>query len=165
MTSFRPTPASERAYRDALGRFATGVAVVTTMTESGPVGITVNSFASVSLDPPLVLWSVDRDAERFEAFAAARASAIHVLQQGQRDLALHFARRDADFNGLPWEAGVTGAPLLTACLTRLECHRHAVHEGGDHLILVSEVTRVATMPGAPLIFAAGAFGAFSPSPD
>ncbi|MSU91151.1 flavin reductase [Rhodobacteraceae bacterium 2CG4] len=146
---------NERALRDALGRYATGVTVVTTQTARGPLGITANSFAAVSLDPPLVLWSPARRSRRFPAFEAASHFAIHVLTEEQRWLAERFARSGGDFAGIETTPGLGGAPLIAGCAARLECQHAAQHEGGDHLILVGEVRRFAQGSGAPLIFFGG----------
>ena len=161
MTSFRPAPGTQRQFRDALGSFGTGVTVVTTCGPGGPCAITANSFASVSLDPPLVLWSVDVGSDRCEIFVNARHSVIHVLAQDQVDMAQRFARDGFDFSGVAWQDGAHGSPLLTGCLTRFECETTAVHDGGDHRILVSRVIRVDMSPGAPLLFAGGQFGQFT----
>ena len=160
--SFIPGPATERRFRDALGLFATGVTVVTTRGARGPVGITANSFASLSLDPPLVLWSPARASRRFAAFASAQHYAIHVLGEEQFALGRHFAREGLDFD-LPGVAcNPEGVPLLTECLARFECRRHAVHDGGDHAIVVGEVLRAAAREGTPLVFSAGHYGRFTP---
>lgn len=155
---FIPDPGTGLRFRTALGRFATGVTVITTRTDRGGLGITANSFASLSLDPPLVLWSPARASRRFAAFTDCQHMAIHVLAAEQVALARHFARRaaTADIDGVI--DGIGGVPLLPGALTRLECAREAVHPGGDHAIVVGRVLRVATRPGAPLIFAGGAFG-------
>jgi flavin reductase (DIM6/NTAB) family NADH-FMN oxidoreductase RutF len=159
--SFIPGPESERRFRDALGLFATGVTVVTAIGGRGPVGITANSFASLSLDPPLVLWAPARASRRFSAFAAARHYAIHVLGAEQFALGRHFAREGLDFD-LPGVAlNAEGVPILTECLARFECRRRAVHDGGDHAIVVGEVLRAATRAGAPLVFSAGRYGRFA----
>ena len=160
---FAPGPGAERAFRAALGAFATGVSVVTMRGGTGPLGITANSFASLSLDPPLVLWSPARASRRYEAFAGAEHFAIHVLAADQGALAAHFARQGEDFD-LP---GVTqtasGAPMLPGCLTVFDCRREALHEGGDHAIVVGRVLQVHHRPGgAPLVFSAGAYGGFQP---
>ncbi|MEM7615575.1 MAG: flavin reductase family protein, partial [Pseudomonadota bacterium] len=131
----------ERAYRDALGCFATGVAVITTLTDRGPLGITANSFASVSLDPPLVLWSPARTSARFPAFEAATHFAIHILAEDQRALSDRFARQGEDFGGVDHQPGLGDAPLIEGCSARLECAHSAGHDGGDHLIVVGEVLR------------------------
>jgi flavin reductase (DIM6/NTAB) family NADH-FMN oxidoreductase RutF len=150
---------SETELRKALGRFATGVTVVTTMTPTGPLGMTANSFASVSLDPPLVLWSPARRSRRFPAFEAASHFAIHVLSAGQRPLAERFARSGHDFAGLEFEAGHGGAPLLAGCSARFECRHAAGYDGGDHLIVMGEVLRLVEADVPPLIFHRGRYSA------
>jgi flavin reductase (DIM6/NTAB) family NADH-FMN oxidoreductase RutF len=142
---------SERELRDALGRFATGVTVVTTMTPGGPLGMTVNSFASVSLDPPLVLWSPARRSSRFPAFEAASHFAVHVLSAGQRDLAVRFARKGGDFSGLSPSLGAGDTPLFAGCAARFECRHAAGYDGGDHLIMVGEVLRFVGNDLPPLL--------------
>jgi flavin reductase (DIM6/NTAB) family NADH-FMN oxidoreductase RutF len=149
---------TERALRDALGRFVTGVTVVTTMTRRGPLGMTVNSFSSVSLDPPLVLWSPARRSSRFAAFEASNHFAIHVLAEDQVPLAEHFARKGG-FEGIAFTAGIGDAPLIEGATARLEC-LHAVHyDGGDHLIVVGEVLRVVEAERPPLLYFRGAYRA------
>ncbi len=162
--SFAPGPGEERAMRDALGRFATGVTVVTAPAAGGggPLGITANSFSSLSLDPPLVLWSPARASRRFDAFAGAAHFAIHVLAADQAALARRFARSGTDFD-LPGIApGLGGAPLLPGVLACFECAREAVHEGGDHAIVVGRVLRASLRDGAPLVFSSGRYGGFAP---
>lgn len=159
---FAPEPQNSRALRDALGRFATGVTVVTVFTDDGPVGITANSFAAVSLDPPLVLWSPARASSRFDLFVEARHFAIHVLHAGQADLCARFTRGGLGFEGLSFGYTDEGVPLLPETLARFECSRHAVHEGGDHAIVVGLVQRVTMRAGEPLLFAQGRFGRFLP---
>lgn len=161
MQEFVPSAETSRAFRDALGRFATGVTVVTCATPEGPMAIVANSFASVSLDPPLVLWSPARAGRRFPAFAAAQHFAIHVLSADQRALCDHCARNGQDFDGSGWAPSAEGTPLLPDCLARFECAMHAQHEGGDHLIIVGRVLRVSQRDGAPLLFASGQYGQFA----
>ena len=160
MTPFIPGPDTHRAFRDALGRFATGVTVVTCQSDLGPLGITANSFASLSLDPPLVLWSPARSSRRFEAFANADHYAIHILSAAQQSLCRHFATQGHDFGGLEWSTNDQDVPLFENCLARFECTRHAIHEGGDHAIIVGLVTRAAIAEGEPLLFAGGRYGGF-----
>jgi flavin reductase (DIM6/NTAB) family NADH-FMN oxidoreductase RutF len=159
--TFVPGPANERRFRDALGLFVTGVTVVTAIGAKGPVGITANSFSSLSLDPPLVLWSPARASRRFAAFVSARHYAIHVLAAEQFSVGRHFAREglDFDFPGVAFNA--EGVPILTECLARFECRRQAVHDGGDHAIVVGTVLRAAGRKGAPLVFSAGRYGRFA----
>ena len=156
-----PSQMTERDFRDALGRYATGVTVVTTQTSLGPLGITANSFASVSLDPPLVLWSPARASRRFDAFAAASHYCIHVLGAEQMDLCNRFSTDGLDFDGLDWSENAQGAPILPECLARFECERTAAHDGGDHLIVVGRVLAFAHRLGAPLVFSGGAYGGFT----
>ena len=161
MQSFTPGPETARDFRDALGRFATGVTVVTAASPEGPVGMTANSFASVSLDPALVLWSPARASRRFGAFEAAERFAIHILGAEQEHLCRAFARNSATFDGIDWEADDDGVPILAGCLARFDCARHAAHDGGDHLIIVGRVLSAAAREGAPLVFSAGAYGRFT----
>ncbi len=148
---------SQRELRDALGRFATGVTVVTTLGGHGPLGITANSFASVSLDPPLVLWSPARKSRRFPVFEAASHFAVHVLAAGQQHLAERFSGPASSFEGLDAEPGIGGSPLLAGCAARFECRHSARHEGGDHLIVVGEVLRLVQADLPPLVFWRGRY--------
>ncbi|PTN01079.1 flavin reductase (DIM6/NTAB) family NADH-FMN oxidoreductase RutF [Rhodovulum imhoffii] len=161
MLIFSPGPDTARAFRDALGTFATGVTVVTVRGPDGPLGMTANSFASVSLNPPLVLWSPARASARFTAMTGAKRFAVHVLSAEGRDTAAHFAR-SAQMKGLDLEG--TEPPLLsTGWLARFICQREAVHDGGDHAIVIGRVEQCAQREGAPLVFSAGHFGTFSPA--
>jgi len=153
--------ADPRAFRIALGRFATGVTLVTVATPEGPVGFAANSFASVSLDPPLVLWSPARSSGRFHHFAEAPHYAIHVLTADQAAWLPRFSRGGEGFTGLPFEANPEGVPVLPGTLARFDCARHAGHDGGDHLIIVGRVLRAAMAEGAPLVFSLGRYGGFA----
>jgi len=157
-------PENERELRDALGAFATGVTVVTTMTPDGPLGMTANSFASVSLDPPLVLWSPARKSARFPSFEAASHFAIHILSVTQRDISNAFASGGHDpFVGVSYSEGIGGVPLLDGCAARLECTQSAGHDGGDHLILVGEVLAHHVWDRAPLVYHRGGYAELSES--
>ncbi len=158
---FVPGPETSRELRGALGRFATGVTVITTATEDGPLGITANSFASVSLEPPLVLWSPARFSRRFEAFAGAEHFAIHVLGEEQRAIGAGFSAAGDAFDGLPHGTNPEGCPVIDGCLARFECRAHARHDGGDHDIVVGRVLRASSREGRPLIFASGSYGRFT----
>lgn len=147
-----------RAFRNALGCFATGVTVVTTVTDAGePVGLTANSFSSVSLDPPLVLFCLDRASHNLGAFRAAGRFAVNVLGDDQRDLSVRFSTTIGDrWDGVVWERWETGAPVLNGCLAALDCETEAIHEGGDHVIIVGRVQRLAaTTDGKPLLYFRG----------
>lgn len=161
--SKKPSAETRRQYRDALGSFATGVTLITTNTADGPVGITVNSFASVSLDPALVLWSVDKNSGRYRVFKEARQFAIHVLADGQHEIAMMFAREACAFDAKDWFFDGDKPPLAKQALARFECINEAVHEGGDHSIIIGRVQRFSTRTGAPLIFSSGQFGGFTAS--
>ena len=149
--------------RAAFGRFATGVTVVTTQTADGPMGMTANSFASVSLYPPLVLWSPARASGRFPHFAGARHYAIHVLGAEQVNLCHRFTRGGAGFHGLSQDISPEGVPLKNDTLARFECVQHATFDGGDHLIILGQVLRATLRDGDPLIFAQGSYGRFTAS--
>jgi flavin reductase (DIM6/NTAB) family NADH-FMN oxidoreductase RutF len=132
-----------RTLRDALGCFATGVTVVTCVASDGtPAGLTVNSFTSVSLDPPLLLVCLHRMAASSGALVGATHFAINVLQTGQQPASMRFATRDEDrFGTTPWSRGEAGAPILADSLGVFECERYAVYDGGDHHILVGQVVK------------------------
>lgn len=157
-----PGPDTMRVLRDALGRFVTGVTVVTTQTNDGPVGFTANSFASVSLDPPLVLWSPARSSTRFPIFSAAQSFSIHILDTSQADIAARFSRGGIGFDDLERNYSEDGVPLISNSLARFDCHQHATHDGGDHLIIIGRVVRFALRNGTPLVFSQGGYGGFTP---
>ncbi len=158
--TFAPTAENQRRFRDALGCFATGVTVVTVPTAQGPLGMTANSFSSVSLDPPLVLWCPARNSERHPFFAGASHFAIHMLRDDQSALAMDFARNGDPFATLQHATNTDNVPLLPDCLARFECRTHAVHDGGDHDIVVGQVERLWIGEGKPLVFAQSHFGCF-----
>ena len=131
-----------RTLRDALGCFATGVTVVTCVRDGEPTGLTVNSFTSVSLDPPLLLVCIAKQASSAEALISVPSFAINVLQTGQQPASIRFATRDEDrFGPTPWATGEAGAPILQDSLGVFECERFAVYDGGDHHILVGRVVK------------------------
>lgn len=160
---FVAADADPRQLRDAFGRFATGVTVVTIEGPEGPMGFVANSFSSVSLDPPLVLWAPAKSASRFAPFAVAPHFAIHVLGDDQRDLCRRFARGGAGFAGLEIARNGEGVPLLAGALARFDCRQHATHDGGDHLIIIGQVIRAAFREGGPLVFSQGHYGGFHPA--
>ena len=152
-----------RSFRRALGAFPTGVAVVTTAGSSGtvPMGITVNSFTSVSLDPPLVLWCLNRRSDRFAVFSAAESYVISVLGAIHEEVSARLAKPGAHvLDGLELKRTELGPPALADALAVFECAREAVHDGGDHAILVGRVLRFAgRSDGEPLVFYRGRYGA------
>jgi flavin reductase (DIM6/NTAB) family NADH-FMN oxidoreductase RutF len=149
-----------RTLRDALGCFATGVTVVTCLPKDGdPAGLTVNSFTSVSLDPPLLLVCLAKSALSAGALAEASHFAVNVLQTGQRPASIRFSTRDEDrFGTTPWSRGEGGAPILSDSLGVFECERHALHDGGDHHILIGKVVKASFDAGLdPLLYFRGSY--------
>jgi 3-hydroxy-9,10-secoandrosta-1,3,5(10)-triene-9,17-dione monooxygenase reductase component len=148
-----------RNFRDALGSFATGVTVITTRDAAGgAVGLTANSFNSVSLEPPMVLWSLARSSRSLAAFEGAAHWAVHVLAADQEAVSNRFARRGDDkFAGLALERGAGDVPLLQGCAARFECRAALRYDGGDHVIFVGEVVRFLRGDAAPLVFHAGQY--------
>ena len=141
-----------------MSRYPTGVTVVAAYHQGRAVGITANSFASVSLAPPLVLWSVARDAERAPAFLAAKSYSISFLNQDQADIAQYCAEND-DLPAGKWSENRYGFPVIDGASTVLDCRRHAVHPGGDHDIIVGEVVGISVDEGAgALTFYKSAYG-------
>ena len=149
-----------RTLRDALGCFATGVTVVTCLKPDGtPAGLTVNSFTSVSLKPPLLLVCIDKKASSAEALIAASHFAVNVLQTGQQPASIRFSTRDEDrFGTTSWACGEAGAPILGESLGVFECERHAVHDGGDHHMLIGEVVKASFDASLdPLLYFRGSY--------
>lgn len=146
-------------FRHALGSFATGVTIVTARAESGePVGITANSFNSVSLDPPMVLWSLARNARSLSVFAGAKHWNVHVLANDQESLSNRFARAGEDkFGGLELDAGRTDAPLIPGCSARFQCRTAFQYDGGDHVIFVGEVIDYDRTASPPLLYVTGGY--------
>ena len=150
---------SSRELRDALGCFATGITIVTAhMPGYKPIGLTVNSFASVSLEPPLVLWSLDRNSENVTPFLQADHFGVNVLEESQEHLSTRFATRgmhgfkDGEFQ--TWE---TGAPILPETLAQFDCRIVERFDGGDHVIFLGKVVRISSRPGNPLLYSRGGY--------
>jgi 3-hydroxy-9,10-secoandrosta-1,3,5(10)-triene-9,17-dione monooxygenase reductase component len=148
-----------KSFRQALGSFTTGVTIVTTVDKDGnKVGVTANSFNSVSLDPPMVLWSIARTSSNIATFTAASHFAVHILASDQDALASHFSKRGVDrFAGLNPGQGPGGVPLLDGCAARFQCRMAFQYEGGDHLILVGEVLEFDHYDREPLVFKGGRY--------
>lgn len=156
----QPPSFSAREFRAALGMFATGVTIVTARSAEGQViGLTANSFNSVSLAPPLVLWSLARAAASLSVFSAGSHYAINVLAADQKDLAERFATRGGDrWGGVAFDEGAGGAPLLHGAAATFECFNRSRYEEGDHVIFVGEVERCTHRTGAsPLLFHGGRY--------
>lgn len=149
-----------QAFRAALGMFATGVTIVTARDAAGtPVGLTANSFNSVSLAPPLVLWSLSREAGSMPAFARGSHYVVNILAADQHALAVRFASKTVDrFAGVPYYESPAGAPILEGAAAVFECFNRSQYQEGDHVIFVGEVERCAHRKGAaPLIFHGGRY--------
>ncbi len=145
-------------YRRALGAFATGVIVVTCEDAEGALGLTANSFTSVSLTPPLVLWCLDNRSDRRHAFQAAERFGVSILADDARAQSQRFAGQAHRLAPDEFDRGPGGAPILRGALTRLECVTHKHMELGDHTVVVGEVTSFDTRPGEPLLFFRGRYG-------
>jgi flavin reductase (DIM6/NTAB) family NADH-FMN oxidoreductase RutF len=167
-----PDPANElasgnsaldpRDFRNALGTFATGVTIITAMADDGkPYGLTCNSFASVSINPPLVLWSLGMYSQGLPVFQNASHFAVNVLGASQQALATKFAKSSVDrFEGVDWKGGLGGAPLLTDCVAWFQCRAASRYYGGDHVIFLGAVEAYAYNRKEPLLFVRGGYGRF-----
>ncbi len=150
-------------FRTVLGHFCTGITIVTASDQGAPVGLTCQSFASVSLDPPLVLFVPAKASQSWPHIRAAGHFCANVLADDQEDLGRRFAIKGADkFAGVGWRPGITGAPLLEGCLAVIECEMAAVHDAGDHDIAVGRVVDLGVASEAsPLLFYRGGYGRFA----
>jgi flavin reductase (DIM6/NTAB) family NADH-FMN oxidoreductase RutF len=150
-----------RDFRTALGTFATGVTIVTTMSKDGtPIGLTANSFTSVSLEPPLVLFCLDRRSYSYAHFEQASHFAVNVLASGQQDISNHFARPSEDkWKDMTIDFCGVGCPAFKDALAIFECATHRIHDGGDHIIVVGEVKSFTyKSDGTPLLYYRGKYG-------
>jgi flavin reductase (DIM6/NTAB) family NADH-FMN oxidoreductase RutF len=152
----------DRRLRNALGQFPTGVTVITSVTADGErLGMTISSFGSLSLDPPLILFSIYRRAHSFDAWQQVTYYAVNILNEAQEDLSNRFALPKGDkWAGLTTRPGKTGAPLLPNAVVTLECEPYGRHDGGDHEIFVGRVVEVhenMAKRGRPLVFSGGRY--------
>jgi len=156
----------QQAFRNALGAFATGVTIATTKNLRGePIGVTASSFNSVSLEPPLILWSLAKTSLSREAFCESGHFAVHVLAASQEDLSNRFARSGDDkFAGVDWSEGKLGSPIFAEHAALFQCQTRYQYEGGDHIILVGEVVDYETNEVAPLLFHGGRYAERRPRP-
>jgi flavin reductase (DIM6/NTAB) family NADH-FMN oxidoreductase RutF len=152
-------PVSGSDFRRAMGQFATGITVVTTLDAEGrPLGLTVNAFTAVSLDPVLVLVCIDNRSETHDGFEASRRFGVSILAEGQEDWSHRFAFGGSEkFTVEPLLAGATGVPLVPGALAHIECRLHSRHPGGDHTIYVGEVVGLDLWPGRPLLYHASTY--------
>lgn len=153
-------------YRRTLGEFATGVTVITTSVDGTRYGMTSNSFASVSLKPSLVLWSIRRESQSFTAFEACSHFAVNILAHDQMPLSQRFAKSGPDkFDGVASRDGIEGSPLLNGSAATFECRRTQTFDGGDHLILLGQVERFSRYDRQPLLFSKGRYAIAADHPD
>ena len=156
------SPIDPRDFRNALGTYGTGVTVVTATTADGkPYGVTCNSFTSVSLNPPLVLWSLGMFSQGLPVFQNASHFAVNVLDVSQQALALQFAKSSGEkFNGVEWRPGLGNAPIIAGTVAHFQCRTVNRYYGGDHIIFLGAVEAYAYNGQEPLLFARGGFGKF-----
>ena len=153
------TSVDVRSLRNALGAFATGVTIVTTRAQAGDIGLTANSFSSVSLNPPMVLWSLAKTSASIDAFRDTPHFAVHILSSEQEHLSSRFATKMADrFAGIDLDRGPDDIPMLADCTARFICRTAFQYEGGDHVIFVGEVVDFTHCKSAPLVFHGGRYG-------
>jgi len=154
-------------YRQALGTFATGVTVVTAMSATGELaGLTANSFTSVSLDPPLILWCLGNTSDNLAVFQSAPYFAVNILATDQKEISNHFAKRQKDkFVSMHYRTGKGGAPLLDGCVTWLQCRMIARHEVGDHHVFIGEVEHLETTGRETLLYHQGSYAMSLPLPE
>jgi flavin reductase (DIM6/NTAB) family NADH-FMN oxidoreductase RutF len=151
----------QREFRNIVGCFATGITVITTVDEDkNPVGLTANSFTSLSLDPPMVLFCIDRTVASFDAFHANRHFAVNILSSAQQEVSQRFAKSGPEkWSGVEFETWGSGCPILTDCIANLECEIESVYEGGDHVIMIGIVRQMASRDGDmdPLLYFRGKY--------
>lgn len=149
-----------RRFRNALGCFATGVAVITAQAEGqAPIGITVNSFSSVSLEPPLILWSLDKKSDTMPVFGTIEVFTVNILREDHRDISTRLSKQgDHSLKGLATRQGANGCPALEEALAQFECEVYARHDAGDHIILLGRVTHYEySEDGRPLLYHRGGY--------
>ena len=141
-------------FKEALGNYPTGVTIVTMMTEDNiPLGLTVNSFASVSIDPLLILWSIDKRVSTYDYFTKSKKFAVHILASDQSELCYLFAARDVDrFSNCEWETSEYKLPILKNVAAILQCETYQTVEAGDHMILIGKVVDITGDNRAPLLY-------------
>lgn len=154
-----------KAFRQCLGKFATGVTVVTCTDANGALcGITANSFSSVSLEPPLVLWNIAKVSNSLEAYTEAQHFAINVLAEDQQSISAHFAKSDHTlFDNVEHTLSPHGVPLLPGTVAQFECRTYDIHDCGDHFIIIGEVIAFRVLGDEPLLFFSGAYREIKPT--
>ncbi|MCP8894715.1 flavin reductase [Shinella daejeonensis] len=158
--------ADARLFRRCLGQYGTGIAIITGESDGRRAAVTVNSFSSVSLDPPLILWSIARTSRSFPIFTGGGRFAVNILSSQQMDVSRHFSSKIEDkFADSAWSPGAYGTPLIDGCLAHLECETHSLVEGGDHVIVIGLVKRASRFEGTPLLFSQGQYSIAESHPE
>lgn len=149
----------KRLQRDIAGRFATGVTVITFLNQQGkPVGMTANSFTSLSLEPPLLLFCIDKSASLYDDMMKTEAFAVNILSKEQEALSRQFSKKEIDrFAGVKYSTGMLGTPILEGILAHFECKTYKFYEGGDHMIVIGEIVNGHYRDGEPLLFYCGKY--------
>jgi 3-hydroxy-9,10-secoandrosta-1,3,5(10)-triene-9,17-dione monooxygenase reductase component len=148
-------------FREVLGHYATGITIVTASEQGEPVGFSCQSFAALSLDPPMVILAPAKSSTSWPRIAEAGAFAVNILAEHQEAICLNFAVSGGDkFDGVAWTAGTTGAPLIKGSLATIECTLGAIYEGGDHELVTGHVVAMEVGSGSPLLFYRSGFGRF-----
>ncbi|MGQ7847074.1 p-hydroxyphenylacetate 3-hydroxylase reductase component [Granulosicoccus sp. 3-233] len=166
-TTENPQQIDQKAFRRALGNFATGVTIITTRAPDGScVGVTASSFNSLSMDPPLILWSSIKDTPSCKVFESSTHFAVNILASDQMEMSNHFARQQEDkFAGFEWEEGVGGVPIFPGCAGRFQCETHDKLDGGDHWIFVGKVVMFDDYGRSPLCFHQGSYSMVFSHPE
>jgi len=160
--SFGASPIDRGRFREVLGHFASGVTVVTALEEGQPVGFTCQTFSSLSLDPPLILFAAAKTSTSWPRISEAGAFCVNVLEAHQEPLCRVFAETGADkFAGVGWTQASSGSPILEGVLAWVDCELEQIVDAGDHELVVGRVLDLGASPGAPLVFYRGGFGGFS----
>ena len=152
-------PINSKDFRSVMGTFATGVTIITTIDNGKPKGITANSFTSVSLEPPLVMFCLGKDSTNFEAFMSSNFFAVNILSANQEELSNKFALFEGDrFAGIKWSIWETGAPILSNVISAVDCRRATTHDAGDHIIMLGQVLRADILNAPqPLLYFQGSY--------
>jgi 3-hydroxy-9,10-secoandrosta-1,3,5(10)-triene-9,17-dione monooxygenase reductase component len=158
----RPATVDSARFRQVLGHFVTGVTVITAVHDGGPVGLAVNSFTSISLEPPLVAFGAAKSSTTYPSIQAAGRWCVNILAEDQEDVSRLFATRGADkFRGMGWRPAASGAPILAGVLAWIDCVTEVEHDAGDHLIVVGRVLDLeVARDERPLVFFRGGYGRF-----
>ena len=155
-----------RAFRQALGQFCTGITIITTTHDQAPIGFACQSFAALSLDPPLVLFCPTKVSRSWQAIEASGRFCVNVLAESQRDICARFGSREPDkFAGVGWRPSALGSPVLDGALAHIDCAVHSVHDGGDHLVVFGAVRALSEVPAVkprPLLFYRGEYTGIEP---